>query len=114
MNFIIRACSFIMVSPKWSWWQNLILSVLTLPWRCQRTIGTIFGGIFNAQLIDTELAKMSHFSRSEALGSHILGVLRPRKMIFTILEPAFDDGSNDLSHYGKNFAQWARGVKMGF
>ena len=103
-----------MVSPKWSWWQNLILSVLTLPWQCQRTIGTIFGGIFNAQLIDTELAKMSHFSRSEALGSHILGVLRPRKMIFTILEPAFDDGSNDLSHYGKNFAQWARGAKMGF
>ena len=92
----------------------MILSVLTLPWQCQRTIGTIFGGIFNAQLIDTELAKMSHFSRSEALGSHILGVLRPRKMIFTILEPAFDDGSNDLSHYGKNFAQWARGVKMGF
>ena len=35
-------------------------------------------------------------------------------MILTILEPAFNDTSNDLSHYAKNFAQWARGAKMGF
>ena len=29
-------------------------------------------------------------------------------------EPAFDDVSNDLSHCGKKFAQWARGGKMAF
>ena len=112
-----RACSFIMVSSKWSWCQNLILSVLTLPWQCLRTVGTSFGGIFNAHLIGTEFPIFSqngHFLKSEASGSHNFGVLRPRKMILTILEPAFDDVSNDLSHCGKNFAQWATGGKMGF
>ena len=57
---------------------------------------------------------MSHFLECDASGSRNFGVLRPRKMILTILEPAFDDVSNDLSHCGKNFAQWATGGKMGF
>ena len=108
---------FIIVSSKWSWWQNLILSVLTLPGQCLRTVGTSFGGIFNAHLIRTEFhffGQNGHFLKCEASGSHNFGVLRPRKMILTILEPVFDDGSNDVSHYRKNFAQWARGGKMGF
>ena len=81
------------------------------------TVDTKFFEIFRATLIRTELAflaKMSHFLKCEALGSHNFGVFWPRKMILTILEPAFNDASNDLSHYAKNFAQWARGAKMGF
>ena len=92
----------------------MIFSGLTLSYQCLRPIDTKFFEIFYAHPIETELAKMSHFLTCDASGSHNFGVLRPRKMILTILEPAFDDVSNDLSHCGKNFAQWATGGKMGF
>ena len=92
----------------------MIFSGLTLLYQCLRPIDTKFFEIFYAHPIEPESVKMSHFLECDASGSRNFGVLRPRKMILTILEPVFDDGSNDVSHYRKNFAQWATGGKMGF
>ena len=54
------------------------------------------------------------FSKFETLDPHNSGLLWPRKMFNTILEPAHDALQNGILHYGKIFALWATGVNTRF
>ena len=80
-------------------------------------VDTKFGQIFNAHPLRTEtqfFSHFGHFSDFETLGPHNSGVFRPRVMVQTNLEPAYDALRNALLHFGKIFALWATGVNTCF